>query len=239
MAWIPAVAGIGSMVSKFFSDRNSSAKADRNRALGGWGEEQNVFNYALPLAKDLNAQGQNTVSRGLTNVDTGLGTLAGVKQYFQNIFSGARPATLAAVAPEINQINQMSDAARASQAWFGTARGGGTNAANQEAEIRRQAAIDNAIFAARPGAASETAKIGEAESRIGLGKAGVGIEQLASGLRALGIGEEAIQHFIDSSNASRRDSTAINQQSQSDWRTMASDIFSQIADAWKRKGAQL
>ena len=216
----------------FFGIGGSSAKTDRNRSLYGWGEEQNVFNYALPLAKSLNAQGQDTTRAGLTTVDTGLGTLAGVKKYFQDIMSGSRPAQLAAVAPEVNAVNEASDAARTSQAWFGTSRGGGTNAANQEAEIRRQAAIDNAIFAARPGAAAETAKIGSMESQIGLGKAGVGLEQLNQGLRALGLSEQAIQHIIDSSITSRRDSYAINK----DTRNMYLGIARNVYDFLKSMG---
>ena len=149
-----------------------------------WANEQNVFNYALPLVKE-------TAATGTATTATGVGTMEGVKKYFQDIMSGSRPAQFAAIAPEVNAINTQSDAARAKQSAFGTQRTGGATAANTEADTARMTAANNALFGIRPAAAESTAKIGEAEANIGS-------QQFANGLRALGISEDAIQNLVNS-----------------------------------------
>lgn len=149
-----------------------------------WGNEQNVFNYALPLAKE-------TAATSTATTAAGVGSMEGVKKYFQDIMSGSRPAQFAAIAPEMNAINAQSDASRSARAAFGTQRTGGTAGANMEADTARMTAANNALFAARPVAAEGAAKIGEAEANIGS-------QQFANGLRALGISEDAIQNLVQS-----------------------------------------
>jgi hypothetical protein len=199
----------------FLGIGNSSAKADRNRALGGWGVEQNLFNYAIPTAE-----------AGVTSADTttnsGLGTMEGVKKYFTDIMSGSRPTQMAAAAPEINAATDAADASRRARATFGTARGGGVNAGAQTAETDRMTAINNALFGARAGAAKGAAAVGESEATIG-------VQKMANALRMLGMGEDAVQHFINSSITSRKDSQAINVQTQNQIRQFASQLFSGMA----------
>jgi hypothetical protein len=157
----------------------------------------------MPLGKE-----EATTATGTTK--SGLGTMESVKKYFQDIFSGPRSAQLAAVAPAINATNEMADASRAKEAWFGTSRGGGTNEANQQADIQRTSTISNLIFGARPEAAKATAEIGKAQADVGL-------QQMTNALWALGLSESVIQHIIDSSIVSRRDSYAINKDTQKQW----------------------
>lgn len=185
-----------------------NANEDRNRAEEGWNQEKNVFNYSLPLSKTLNAQGQSTVGSGLSGMDA-------VKSFFQQIYSGSRPAQLASVAGETNAINAQADAQRRQAAAMGTGRTGGTAALNQEAEANRMAQINNMIFGARPAAAQQAGQISTAEANVGL-------QQLSAGLRALGLSEEAIQHFIDSSLQSRKMETDISRQKTQDWLGLAS-----------------
>ena len=52
---------------------------------------------------------------------------------------------------------------------MGTARGGGVAGTNQQQQTDENAAVDNALFAARPAAAKGTAEIGTARANEGLG----------------------------------------------------------------------
>ena len=142
---------------------------------------KNVFNYGLDTAKSIEPKAQETTTSGLSAMDQ-------VKSFFKNIMSGSRPAQFAAAAPEINAINERSDAARTQQSNLGTARGGGVASTAADAETSRMKSTDDMLFGARTGAASEVGKLGAQESQVGL-------EQLSAALRALGMSDEAIAHF--------------------------------------------
>lgn len=237
----------------FLGIGGSSAKTDRGRSLWGWDKEQNFFNKVMGLAdtltdkstatdeygRDILKTGLDYAKTGFRGTQTGMDTLGGAKRYFQTIMSGSRPDMMAAIAPEVNAVNETADASRTGGATFGTQRGGGVNAAAQSAETQRMTDITNAIFGARPGAAGQVAKIGGEEADIGASQAGIGlgvgrlgteeqdlgIKQLESGLRALGLSQSAIQHIIDSSIKSRKDSYAINKDTRNDILKFASALF--------------
>ena len=188
----------------------------------GIGSSKNIYNKALGLvdptvdaSKTTGAYGMDLLHSGVGTTRTGLNTLGQAKDYFSRIMSGTRPEMMAAVAPEINAVNETADASRLGQATFGTQRGGGVNAANQAAETGRMTDINNALFAARPAAAKEVEKIGGTEADIGLGVGRLGtteqdvsIRQLEAGLRALGLSEDTINNMTRNAVANRQASTA-------------------------------
>ncbi len=188
--------------------------SDAKRANEGMAVEKNVFNWGLPKSKEMMKTSEATT-------DTGLDTMTQVKKYFTDIFSGSRTAQFAAAAPEINAINEKGDAARTAMSNLGTARGGGVAGAAQSAESTRMKSIDDALFGIRPAAATETAKIGEAEANVGL-------QQLSAALRTLGLSEEAIQHYISSAIEQRKASTGA-------WGNLLGFISS-VAGAFKGRG---
>ena len=144
----------------------------------------NVFNYAFPAAQN-----------ELTAANSNLGQAGG---YFSNIVSGNRATIRGAMSPEINAATAASDASKRNLDAFGTARGGGTGAANQQRDTSLQSTIDNMIAKARPEAASELGKIGAVEGNIGSNE--------------LGLGANVATNFTNLSGDSRVTSNAINQQ---------------------------
>jgi len=144
---------------------------------------KNVFNWALP-------QGEGAVAKG--QEDTGK---AG--DYWSKILSGSRAAVSAAVAPETNAIRSGADARKRQLATSGTARGGGTNAINQQMDTDTASKVDNAIFGARPEAAKEVAGIGRTE--------------LGAGINLTGMAGETATNLSDIAMKSRGQSYKINQ----------------------------
>lgn len=188
----------------FLGIGGSSAKTDRNTQGGGTQGLWNVFNYALPFAQDTNKQGTQ-------KTDTGFGSLEDASKFFKTIMSGDRTAFAKAEAPAVNAVNEAADMKRKQEAWFGTQRGGGTNAANQQLDTQVQSTIDNARFAAMPAAAQQVGQLGQAESNVGL-------NQIQEGLRALGLSEAATAEIVDSAIRSRPISAVLNKQVQDQWR---------------------
>ena len=127
----------------------ASWKTDRSFQLDAMTKMRNVFNFALPQAESSQAAGQDSLGK------------AG--DYWGKILSGNRSAVSAAVAPETNAIRSGADARKRQLSQMGTARGGGVNATSQQLDTDTAAKTDNAIFAARPEAAKETASIGRTE----------------------------------------------------------------------------
>lgn len=185
-----------------------SSGQDRDREIEGWNAEKNVFNYAFPLSKDLEQQSQLNMNKGLSTMDQ-------ARRWFSKVFSGSRPEQMEAVASDVNAVNQQGDALRRQQAAQGTGRTGGVAAGNQVADVNRLAQIDNMIFGARPQAAQAGASIGNAEANIA-------VQQLSAALRALGLSDEAIQHYIDSSMKSRELEYTLNRSKTADVMGIAS-----------------
>lgn len=141
----------------------------------------------------VNSRQQNTAISGLNKifdfgltsgkagVGTGTSALGAADSYFKNILSGNRTATQAAVAPATNQVRSAADAQKRQQATMGTARGGGVAGQNQQRDTATQAAIDNAIFAARPAAAAGEATVGGEELNAALSQLGLASNAMASG----------------------------------------------------------
>jgi hypothetical protein len=162
---------------------HSSAKTDRSFQLDAMTKMKNVFNWALPQGEGAFAKGQEDLGK------------AG--DYWSKILSGNRAAVSAAVAPETNMIRTAADARKRQLATSGTARGGGTGATNQQIETDTAAKTDNAIFGARPAAASEVAKIGGVET--------------AAGANVVGMAGETSTNLADIAMKSRGQSYKINQ----------------------------
>src|ERR1035437_310140 len=146
------VSGLISGISHLFG--GNSAKTDRGQTLTSYGQLNNVFNTGFN-------GGTNAVGAGNQN----LGAAGG---YYNKILSGNRSAMQEAVQPESSAIQARADAQRRQQGEMGTARGGGVAGTNQQQDTNTNAATDNALFAARPGAAA--------------GAAGVGGQQVGEGL---------------------------------------------------------
>jgi hypothetical protein len=121
----------------------------QNQAVGNL---NNLYNFGF-------GSGKSELSSANSN-------LSGAGDYFNKILSGNRSAVQSAVAPETNMVRSASDAQRRQQGTIGTARGGGVAATNQTRQDTTNAAVDNAIFSARPAAAEGAAKVGSEEAAI-------------------------------------------------------------------------
>lgn len=167
----------------FLGIGHSSAKTDRGNQLAGQQNLSNVFNYALPTGTAQESQGSQDLSTS--------------SNYWKSILSGNRANVTQAVAPETNAVRSASDASARQQAAEGTARGGGTNATNQQRQTTAQSKVDDAIFAARPKAAEEEQKVAGTE--------------LSNAQNLLGLGTQAEEFNTQLSETSRGQSYAINQ----------------------------
>jgi hypothetical protein len=159
-------------VGGFLGIGGASWKTDRANVLTSFADLKNVFNFALPAAKQ--------------SVGAGQELLGSAGSYFKNLLTGNRSALLGAVAPETAAAQARSDASRRQLATSGTARGGGTAAASQTAKEKTMSDINNLLFGVRPGAAEGAAKVGGEEAALGTKLTGLGLES-AGTLGELGI----------------------------------------------------
>lgn len=207
--------------SKKVNEGLDASKNIYNKALGLVDPAVTKSNEQDIFGRDILNKGLDYTKTGFGTTQTGLNTLGQAKNYFSNIMSGTRPAVMAAIAPELNAVNEAADASRTSGATFGTQRGGGTAATNAGAETQRMTDINNALFTARPAAAKEVERIGGAQAdigtsqaniglgvgKIGLGEQEISIRNLEAGLRALGLSEDAINNLTRNAISNRQAST--------------------------------
>lgn len=193
---------------------NSSAKTDRKTTLQGFGDLSNLFNFGLDTSKGLLSSGSKDVGSGVNAMGTGL-------DFFKKLLSGDRTTMTQAVAPETNAVLNQSDAARNNRATMGTARGGGTAGANQTAQDKSMATIDNYLFGARPAAAGQVADIGGKIANVGLGEtsAALGFGNLA---------EDSAANLTKDAIGSRMDSQTINQDMVNQVTSTISDVLGAI-----------
>ena len=118
----------------------------QNQSIGNL---NNLFNFGM------NA-GQNAISSGNS-------ALGAAGSYWSSLLSGNKANMNQAVAPETNAIASAGDAQRRQQASLGTARGGGVSGGNQQQQTSQNAAVDNALFSARPAAAAGATQVGGAQ----------------------------------------------------------------------------
>jgi hypothetical protein len=149
------ISSIGGLVG------GSAAKTDRKQQLAGFGDLSNLFNFGMNSGANETSQ-----SQGL------LGQAGG---YYSKLLSGDRSATLSAVAPTVSAANAQTDAAKRGISSSGTARGGGVNATTQTLEDQKRATIDNAVNAAKAGAAGGATQVGgtmasQASNLLGMGE---------------------------------------------------------------------
>jgi len=191
----PAIAGgVGAILG---GKGGKQAQGDYFSAREGMTGLNDIMKQSLPVAK-------TGIATGTANTQTGMGSLDAVKKYWTDILSGSRPAQMAAAAPEINARNEMDAAARAKEGAYGTSRGGGTNSAAQDAETQRLTDISNSIFGTRAKAAPGLTAVGTVQAEVGL-------QQMANGLRALGISEDAIKSVINAAQGNRQTSADLSQ----------------------------
>ncbi len=196
MATSPLASLFGGIGGLFGALGGNARNTDRQQQLTGMGDLQNVFNFGM--------------NQGKTGYQTGAGTEAGALEqlggpaaYYQKLLSGNRAAAMSAVAPTVNAVNAQTDAAARQNATSGTARGGGVNAANQQIDTSKQAAVENAITGAREGAAGGAAKVAGEEGQIGS-------TQLSAALNLLGLGERAAATSTELAGQSRLTSQALH-----------------------------
>lgn len=187
---------------RFFGIGSSSAKTDRGNQLGGVNADWSVFNRGLPLADTQTKAGQATTATGLQTMATGVSGLDAAKKYYSDIMSGG-PAAMKAAQPAVSAVNTQADAARTEQANMGTARGGGVNAHNQEAETNRMAQDSNIIAGQAPVAAQGIQSVSSTEGAIGNAQTSAGSQQLQQALESLGLDSSVASEIINSSMQSR------------------------------------
>lgn len=203
-----------SFLSSLFSVfGGSSAKTDRGLQLEGLGDLKNIFNYAMPAGKQEFGRGQQTQ-------ETALEELGAPADYYRKLLTGNRTAALSAVAPVTNAAASQTDAQKRQLADFGTARGGGTAATGQELDTAKMSSVDNAINAARAGAAPGATAVAGATG-------GVGSSQLSAALNMLGLGESSAASLAGLAGASR----PVSQQLHDQMAGKATDIATGILDA--------
>lgn len=181
-----------------FGIGGSSSKTDRQQQLTGYGDLQNIFNYALP-------QGQSTLSGGQGTTNQGLGELGQAANYNSKILSGNRSAVTEAMAPEINSVTSQANQLKKQQSAMGTSRGGGTNAGNQQLGTQESGQITNLIAQARPQASQALSQIGAQTGGIGLGEMGVGAN-------LLGLGNSAANNLLTGATTAKQEDDQQNNQ---------------------------
>lgn len=144
------------------------------------GQLNNVFNYALPTAKEGEAKGQGTL-------DTAMSTLGPAKDYWENLLHAGRTQATQNAAPAVNATLDQSDAARRQEAEMGTSRSGGTAAVNRESGATTTKSIDDIVTQALMGGRDSAAKglVGSAGTEAGIGSA-----ELQHALSLLGLGSQ-------------------------------------------------
>ena len=192
----------------FLGIGHSSAKTDRANQLSGINASWNLYNRGLPMADKAQATGFPAVAGGITGLDQ-------AKQYWSKIMSGNRPAVMEAAAPALTNINQQADAARAEQAQMGTARGGGTSAANQQAETNRMTQANQLIAGLQPQAAAGVQAASTAEAQAGEA-------QMRDALSAMGLSQNVADEIINSSITSRPISISANNSVAQQWSNVLS-----------------
>ena len=160
------------------------------------------------MADKAQATGFPAVAGGITGLDQ-------AKQYWSKIMSGNRPAVMEAAAPALTNINQQADAARAEQAQMGTARGGGTSAANQQAETNRMTQANQLIAGLQPQAAAGVQAASTAEAQAGEA-------QMRDALSAMGLSQNVADEIINSSITSRPISISANNSVAQQWSNVLS-----------------
>jgi hypothetical protein len=190
---------MGSPLSAIFSlFSGSSANTDRKNQLAGFGDLNNVFNFALPNAEAGYNAGQATQKQALSQ-------LSSPAQYYQSLLSGNRQQTQQAVAPVASAVNAQADAQKKQIANSGTARGGGVNAVGQQIETNKNATVDTAINQAKQGAAAGATGVAGATSKVG-------DSQLSAALNLLGIGNNAAANLTKQAGESRLTSNDLHNQ---------------------------
>lgn len=187
----------------FLGIGHSSAKTDRGNQLAGVSADWNVYNAALPKSA-------KSTTAATANEAAGAGALDTAKNYWQQITQGNRTALQSAAAPAINEAQDMSDAAKRERATIGTGRGGGVNAANQQAEQNVMKTVTEATSNAQHAGAQQLGQVGTAQ-------ANVGHQQMAEALQALGLSADVAKEIIDSSITSRPISMQANQAIVGQW----------------------
>jgi hypothetical protein len=144
----------------FLGIGGSSSSTDRKQQLAGYGDLSNIYNQGISQGNNASATGQGE-----------LGEAAG---YDSSILNGNRSSIMSALSPQISSITGQANQNKKQQATMGTARGGGTNASNQQTQQQEQGAITKAIGGAQSGAASGLASIGSNETATGANLLGLG-----------------------------------------------------------------
>lgn len=137
----------------FLGIGGSSYKTDRGAQLGARNGEWNIYNWGMP-------QGQRQQAQGQTNI-------AAPEQYFKKLLTGGRSDYTQLAAPAVNAATDAADATKRQEAAHGTARTGGTAAANREATTNEQKQIDDiinqAMVTGRQAGAQGLESIGDAQ----------------------------------------------------------------------------
>jgi hypothetical protein len=174
----------------------SGAKTDRKNQLAGYGDLNNVFNFALPNA-------EAGYKAGASTQESALSQLSAPSKYYSDLLSGDRSTTLQAVQPTIAAANAQTDAQKRGLATSGTARGGGTNATSQQLDTAKMASVDNAIAGVKTGAAAGATQVAGETSKIG-------DSQTNAALNLLGIGKSAAKDLTSLAGDSRMTSDALH-----------------------------
>jgi hypothetical protein len=131
-----------------FGVGNKSVKTDRSNELAAWGNLKNT-------AASTGAEGADATGQAM--------------KYLTSILSGSPTAVAGAVAPTTNANAAQADAQRRQIAATGTARGGGTNALQQQSNDILSGKTTDAISSAVPGAASTLSSLGPALTSTSVG----------------------------------------------------------------------
>lgn len=161
MAWIiPAISAITAIYGAV-SSRNA-AKKSLKQQKDAQKQQQDIYNQAVPSAKDYLAQSKQAINPTLN--------------YYTSLLGGNRYAMQEAMAPELNALgHQFAGSAGAASSLYPRS-GQGPSAAGKARE-GYNAAVNDTMFQARPMAAS-------ALGSLGTGLAGLGYQGLGLGAGA-------------------------------------------------------
>lgn len=140
-----------SAILSLFGVGNKSKNTDRNNQLSAWGDLSGL------------------ATAGATSGEAATGA---AQAYDANLLSGNRQAVESAVAPTTNAVASQGAAASRQRAATGTARGGGTNAQDQQSSDLISSATQSAINSAAPTAAASLSTLGTSQTGQSISAAG-------------------------------------------------------------------
>lgn len=157
-------------------------------------QSNNLLNYnaqaATPASQGAQASGNSSLNTGMQYLNSFSNTLAAPTNYFQNLLSGNKAQTTAALAPDINRINDQNTGTLQSTSTL-TPRGGGRSSTLFNLPFAGTTQTAGLYNGARAGAAQGLTGIAGEQGQVGTQTGTLGANLLNTGANYLNAGTTA------------------------------------------------